>query len=428
MKRTRLRTAVIGVAIACVVILTACGGGKQEEEAPPSVALVKVAKAGHQSLDITITAPATIFPREQANIASRMTAPIRSLRVKKGDNVASGAVLALLDNRDVAAQQRDAAAQLADAELNLERIRSGTVPADLDRARGQVETAQAALNQAQKNFDRRTQLFTQGAIPNRDVLQSETDLAQAKTAYEVAKRAFDLLQNQTSGRDIRSAQARSDSAKARLDLAATQLQFTEIRAPFAGTITDQMMYAGDMANPAGPIFQIMDLSTVNARAQIPESAARTVQQGQHCEFTSSDAGTGAVPGRVTTITRAVDPQRRTIEVWCEIPNTGRRLQGNVFGNVTITSGHLPNATVVPVKAVQFKEGTRNGTVMVVDDKMIGHVREVQAGESAGDVVPILSGVQPGETVVVEGGYGLEDKTQLQVGKVPAAANSGKNKE
>jgi multidrug efflux pump subunit AcrA (membrane-fusion protein) len=412
MKSSKSTTALLIAGMA----MFGCGKGKHEEEAIPSVPVVKVAKAGQQSIDIVIAAPATIFAREQSNVAARITAPIRALRVKKGDTVKAGEVLAILNNRDAAAQLADSRAQVADSEAALERVRSGTVPADLERARGQLEIARAALNQAQKTLDRRTQLFNQGAIPNRELLQSQTDLAQAQTSFDVAKRSLELMQNQTSGRDIRSAQARLDSARARFDLAETQLQFAEIRAPFAGTITDQTMYPGDMANPGSPMFQIMDLSVVNARAQVPETAAQNVRQGQPCIFTPSDVTAGAAPGRIITITQAVDPQRRTIEVWCQIPNAAAKLQGNVFGSVSIVSGHLQNATVIPVTAVQFKEGTRSGTVLVVDDKMIGHLRDVQTGEIAGSVVPILNGLQPGETVVVEGSYGLPDKTQLQIAK------------
>jgi multidrug efflux pump subunit AcrA (membrane-fusion protein) len=406
--------------------LAGCGGAAKEEEPAKPTVNVKLGKAAQKTLDITVTAPANIFPHAQASIASRVTAPIRNLRVKKGDTVTSGQVLAELDNRDAVAQREDARAQLADAEATLQKMQSGTVPADIDRARGQLEIAQAALNQTQKNYDRRSQLFKQGAIPNRDLLQAETELAQAKTNADVSKRALDLLQNQTSGHDIRSAQARLDSAKAKLDLAETQLQFTDIRAPSGGIITDQMMYPGDMANPGNPIFQIMDLSTVTARAQIPDTSAAAVRDGETCVFTPADHSETTFRGRITVVNRAVDPQRRTVEAWCEIANGDRKLQGNVFGSVTITTGHLANATVVPLSAVQFNEGTRTGSLLVVDSSQVAHLRNIEAGDTVGSVVPILKGVAPGETVVVEGGYGLPDKTQVQSANAPS--DSGKGKE
>src|SRR5262249_5801259 len=149
------------------------------EEAKPVVA-VKFVKAEESDEQLSVRAPATIFPREQANIASRITAPILELGARKGDRVTAGQVLAKLDNRDSIAQRKEAAAQVTDAEASLEKMRSGTVPADIDRARGQVTSTQAALNQAQQFYERRKQLFDQGAIPNRDLLVSQTDLATAK--------------------------------------------------------------------------------------------------------------------------------------------------------------------------------------------------------------------------------------------------------
>jgi len=83
---------------------------------------------------------------------------------------------------------------VADAAATLEKMRSGTVPADIERARGQVTTTQAGLSQAEKFYERRKQLFDQGAIPNRDLLVSQTDLATARANFEVAQRGLSLLE------------------------------------------------------------------------------------------------------------------------------------------------------------------------------------------------------------------------------------------
>ena len=151
---------------------------------------VKVTRAETADVQLTVQAPATIFPREQANISARTTAPILNLKVRKGDNIAAGQVLAMLESKDVEAQHAEATANVADAEATLQKTSAGTVPADVERARGQLQSAEAARNQAQKNYDRRKDLFSQGAIPNRDLLASETELSQAKTAYDVAKRTL----------------------------------------------------------------------------------------------------------------------------------------------------------------------------------------------------------------------------------------------
>ena len=403
----------------CVVLVAALAVGcskpaAESEATPKTVVAVKVATAETKNLEVTVTASASIFPREQANVTARMTAPIQAVKVTKGALVQAGQSLATLDHRDLDAQLADAQAQLADAQATLEKTQSGTIPADLDQKRGAIQLAEAALNQAQLNADRREQLFKEGAIPQRDLLQAQTDLAQAKTNRDVARRALEFAEMQTNERDIRSAQARVASARAKVTLAETQLQFTEIRAPFAGTISDQFVFGGDLADTTKPLFQLMDLAIVNARAQVPEDEARGVRQGQVCAFVPVDTSLGNFNGTITVINQAVDAQRRTVEVWCQIENPARRLNGNVFGEVRIVVRQISKAVTVPIAALEIQQGQEKGSVLIVDDKKIAHRVEVEPGEKSGGDVQIRSGVKAGDIVVIEGGYALPDGTTVEV--------------
>ncbi len=398
--------------IAGLCLLLAGCGAKQDQEAKP-VVQVKVAAAETATVRLSVEAPATVFPLQQAAIAARVTAPIRSIGVRKGENAAAGQMLVELDNRDLAAQRAEAAAAVTEARASLEKTTAGTLPADIERARGALSTAEAAFNQAQKIYDRRQELFKQGAIPGRDLLTAETDLAKARADRDVTQKALDVTLHQSREGDIRMAESRLKQAQARFDTAAAQLQFTEIRSPFAGTVTEQLMYPGDLAQPSTPILTLMDLSTAVARAQVPETQAAAVRLGQSCEFTSGDASDKRFAGRVSMVNQAVDPARRTIEVWCSIPNSSRALKANVFGTLTAETGSEPGSVVVPQSAVQFAEGTSNGTVLVVDDKRIAHKRDVVAGRVFDGKVQIKSGLKTGERVVVEGGYGTPDGTEVK---------------
>lgn len=389
-------------------------GCSHKEEAPPKpVVMVKLAKVEVVDIPLTVQAAATVFPREQASITARTTSPIRELRAHKGDSVTKGQVLAVLENRDTVAQRAEAAATVVDAQATLQKTTSGTLPTDVERGRGELSKAESALNQAQKNYDRRNELFKQGAIPNRDLLASETDLAQARTGFEVAKKTLDLLQNQSQGKDITIAASRVDQAKARMALADAQLQYTELRSPIAGTVTEQFQYPGDMAKPDTPVFTLMDLSIVVARGQVPETDVGGLKTGQACGFASADAPAAAAAGRITVIGKSVDPARRTVEVWCEIPNSVARLRAGAFGTLTVSTGTAAHSVVAPQSAVQFNEGTRNGTVMVVDDKHIAHKREIEGGEVVERKVQIVKGLKAGEVVIAEGGYGLPDGTEVK---------------
>ena len=414
--------------LAAAVVFGGCS--KKEEAEPKPEVEVKLAPATVEDVEQSITGPATVFPVSQAGVAARNAAPIRQLLVKKGDNVAAGQVLAVLESRDVAAAQTEAAASVNEAEQNLQKTTAGTLPSDLERARGQQTAAEAAYKQADAIYKRRKSLFDDGAIPQRDLLVSETDLATTKANYEVAKLSYDLLKNQSNGRDIAIGKSHVEQAKARLAQADAQLSYARIVAPFAGTITEQFMFPGDMARPDAPVFTVSDLSKAVARAQIPESDSGPIHAGQACAFMpGSSLGGGAggaavrYEGKVTAVNRSADPARRTVEIWCEIEHPPATLHPGVFGDVAVVTGRQKGVTA-PREAVQFNEGTRTGWVMIAEGG-IAHKREIEADASTGARVLILKGLKGGESLVTEGVYGLDDNVHV---KLAGDKNGGEAKE
>jgi RND family efflux transporter MFP subunit len=275
-------------------------------------------------------------------------------------------------------------------------------------------TAQAAFSQAEKFYERRRQLFEQGAIPNRDLLMSQTDLATAKANFEVAQRTLALLEKQSSGKDIQIAESRLEQAQGRLAAIEAQIAFTELRSPFPGTVIEQFVFPGDMAQPSAPIFTIADLGVAVARAQVPESDAVSLRRGESCRFYPTDREGTHFDGIVTVVNQSVDPARRTVEIWCEIPNTKAGLRAQVFGSLEIITGKLTKAVTIPSAAVQWEEGTRQGFVMVVDSGNQAKRREILTGVPSGGKVVVLKGLRPGEAVITNGAYGLEDGAAIKI--------------
>lgn len=406
-----------------LAMLAGCGSREPsaEESKPTPTVEVTLARATSVDVPLTLDAPATIFPREQANISARITAPIRRLLAAKGDTVTTGQVLVELEDRDLKALAAEAQSGVATARAALQKAVTGTLPTDVERARGQVEASNAALHQQEQLYKRRRTLFEEGAIPQRDFEQTETDLATAKANAEVARRSYNLLVHQSRERDEQMARANLEQAEARLQGAAAQLQFTRIHAPFSGSITGQMQYPGDMAQPTTPTFTLADLSLVTARAQVPEADAGRIRSAQPCLFRPVDRTETPLTGRVTMVNRAVDPQQRTVEVWCEAQHPPAWIRAGMFGMASFTTGAIRNAVLAPQQAVLREEGTNNGTLFVVDGAGIAHKREVTLGEPIGSQARIDAGLRAGELVVVEGAYGLPDKARV-------VASGGKAKE
>ena len=259
----------------------------------------------------------------------------------------------------------------------------------------------------------------QAEAAQREAEDQHLNLEKAKAALQPIEDEIANLRSEIGNRESEIGTQRADYERVASALAAAeaQLSYTEVRSPFAGTITEQLVFPGDMAKPDSPMFTVADLHVAIARAQVPEEQASSIRNGQACTFTGADAADRG-SGKVSMINRAVDPARRTVEVWCEIPNGEARLRAGVFGTVEFVTGKLEHAIMVPVAAVQFEEGTRKGFVMVVGTDRKAHKRDVETGAEESGRVPVLQRLKAGETVIVEGGYGLPDGTDVKLAEAP----------
>ena len=130
-------------------------------------------------------------------------------------------------------------------------------------------------------------------------------------------------------------------------------------------------------------------------------------------MTPADGGE-PVSGKVIVVSTATDPNSTTVQVWVQADNPGERLRAGQSVNVSIIARTIDGATLVPGSAILADEEGAT-IVKVVDDKNIAHVRPVQVGARDQDMVQV-TGVEPGERVIKEGGVGLEDKAQVRIMK------------
>jgi membrane fusion protein (multidrug efflux system) len=134
-------------------------------------------------------------------------------------------------------------------------------------------------------------------------------------------------------------------------------------------------------------------------------------------------------GQVSLVSRANDPLNRTVEVWVNMKNTGGRLRSGDAARVIVTRRQETEATVVPASAVTLDASNSDqGTVMVVDKDLVAHETKVTVGIRTPDLIQIVSGINPGDTVVIEGNYALPDGTKVQISKPESEAGGDAEKE
>lgn len=407
--------------VPAIALLALTGCTKPKEAETEAVAPVQVTEVRRDSIRRIVTAQAILYPVDQASVVPKITAPVKTFHVKRGDHVAKDQLLAVLENKDLQSGVNENKGAYNQAESALRTARSATVPEDVNKAQQEVEAAKQAMDAAQKVYESRKQIFEQGALARRLVEEANTAYVQAKSQYEIASKHLQAVQGVTRQEQIKAAEAQVDTAKARYDGAQVQLSYSEIRSPIAGVIADRPLYAGELASAGTPLLTVMDTSRVIARANVPVAQAGAVKLGDPARIAQTDASLEAT-GKVTVVSPAVNPNSTTIEVWVEAPNPGERLKPGATVRVEILAETIRDAIVIPTEALlPSQEG--GVQVMVVGPDSVAHEKRIQAGVREPDKLQVLKGLEAGEKVIISGGVGLEDGAKVRI-QAPHEAGKG----
>jgi multidrug efflux pump subunit AcrA (membrane-fusion protein) len=381
---------------------------------PPPVAPVQVTAATKGTIRLIVKADAVLFPRDQANIMPKISAPIKRFLVNRGDHVKQGQLLAELENRDLVAAAQESRGQFAQAESNYHATAAASVPEQMTKAQSDADAARQALDAAKKQLDNREQLFREGALARKLVDEAQVQFAQARANFDTAQQHLQALQGVGKDEQIKSAAAQVEAARGHYAGAQAQIGYSEIRSPIAGVVTDRPGYPGEIANAGTPVLTVMDMSKIVARINMSQAQAKDVRVGSEAELTPAD-GTEPVTGKVTIVSPASDPNTTTVQVWVQADNMGERLRAGQSVHVAIVAATLDGATIIPASAI-LPNAEGETIVLVVDDKNIAHETPVKIGVREPEIVQVTSGVVPGDRVVTEGGLGLEDKATVRIVK------------
>lgn len=433
----RGRPFVIGAVIVVLLLIVLLWRGchkSAEGEAGPIVVSVQVARAERGSIAQEITTVATLAARQQADITPKISAQIRELPLLLNRSVKAGDVLVVLESRDLAAQRAEAAAAVTEADATARTTTGGTIPLTNAQDRKSVRDAQAALENAQKTYERRKALYAQGGISKKDLEASQLAVVTAEDDAKMAEASSSIHSGVTNPGDATVAQAKAAQARNRLANLEAQAGYAVIRAPFSGVVVEQFQHQGDFANPGTKILTIADASTLIAKMEVSEATAATLKAGDAVTVIPDERPDQRLTGSISLVGRGADVQSRSVEVWVMVPNPGGLLRPNGVAHVAIASQATASAIVVPSAAVTLDATNANaGTVMVVDAKSIAHEVKVTTGIRSGGRTEIKSGLAGGEMVVTEGNYGLPDGTKVALPdasgkpdeKAPAAEPPGK---
>jgi HlyD family secretion protein len=403
------------------LIVTACS--KSAETAPTEV-YVQAEHPERGDISEQITADATLAPLAQAAISPKVTAPVRKFYVQRGSRVKAGQLLATLENSDLEAAALDNKGAYSAAQGSYDIATGATVPEDTVKAQLDLTQATANLNLAQSVVDSRTQLFSEGAIPGRDLDTAKAALVQAQAAHEIAKQHLEAVQKISHKAALENAEGQLTSAKGKYLGAQAQLSYTEIRSPISGVVTDRPLFAGETAAAGSPVITVMDTSALLAKLHLSQLQAQQLSSGAAATITVPGLA-DPVPAKVSLISPALDPGSTTVEVWLRLENGKGTFKAGTPVHTTITGRTAANALLVPMEAVQTDPDGVGKFVLVIKAGGSAEKRPVTLGLRNQESAQILSGLGPGDTVITSGGYGLDPGTKVKVGAAPAEAGGEK---
>jgi HlyD family secretion protein len=392
---------------------------KSAKEAEPIVA-VQTAIAERGTIEQVITADAILFPKDQAAITPKIAAPVKAFYVQRGSRVHRGELLALMENRDLAAAEAESKGAYEQAQGNYDIQTSSSLPEEWQKAEYDLKAAKQAYDAQQKIYDSRKVLYEQGALPRKDFDQSSVALIQAKETYEIAQRHMAALGAAGEKNQMKIAKGQLTAAQGKYEGAAAQLSYSEIRSPIDGVVAERPLYPGETASAGMPLLVVMDTSSVIARAHIPQAETTALKVGDDATITAP--GGTPVNGKVTLVSPALDANSTTDEVWVAAPNPNGSLRVGTTVTVQMVARTVNDVIVVPTAALlKTPEGAT--TVLVAGADGRAHQVAVETGIRQGDRVQITKGLAGGEKVITTGAYGLPDNTKVKIAEATAPAGA-----
>ncbi|MEC4890302.1 MAG: efflux RND transporter periplasmic adaptor subunit [Nitrospira sp.] len=242
-------------------------------------------------------------------------------------------------------------------------------------------------------------------LDNRDV---QADLARASAEVENARAQLIrmkalLTEDAVSKQEVENATRAFKVAEASRKAVLAQLSYTVVKAPFDGVITEKRVEAGELASPGQPLLQMEDPRQLRLEATVAEGDLKAVSLGDKIPILIDALGAAPLHGVVSQILPAGDPQTHTFMVKVDLPVTPG-LKSGMFGRLQLDKG-MTQTILVPSSAV-IERGELTSLFVVGADR-IGRLRWVKLGRRFDKQVEILSGVNAGERVLLDGARGID---------------------
>ncbi len=379
------------VFVALLLLAGAAGGwfwSQGAQAATVKTAVVTAATGSGSTPGAVLNASGYVTARRRATVSSKVTGKVLEVFIEEGKAVRKGQVLARLDDSQVRA-----ALAVAEAQLN--------------SARGAAAEDEARLREAERQFNRLTQLVQEKVVGRAEVDTAQSSVESLKARIALAKQQVEVARSQVAALDV-------------------DLSDTVVRAPFDGVAISKDAQPGEMISPVSAgggftrtgICTIVDMSSLEIEVDVSESYINRVKPNQPVEAILDAYPDWRIPAHVITSVPTADRQKATVRVRIGFEDLEPRILPDMGVKVSFYNERQPETSntptkprlVVPKAAIRTEGG--QSVVFVVRENRAER-RAVTTGPADGEQIEIVSGLNAGERIVVEGVSTLADGARVQ---------------
>ncbi|MGF1541032.1 MAG: efflux RND transporter periplasmic adaptor subunit [Pleurocapsa sp.] len=422
----------VGTFLLLWISLAACGKQKPEAQAPPPV-LVEVEDLNSSNLLASSEFVGSLEARQKVNLAPRIDGRVVEIAKQEGDTVKKGDLIVQLqltrEQGEVSAAQSNVNIQRANlsnaqAALRAAEAEVASAEAAVEQSRADLQQQEAQLELARTNLERTTFLVKQGAQSQQNLDNNTSNFNAAiaqknalQAALNASQKALNASQERVSAAraNIQREQAALEQAGAEVDVASENLEFNRIVAPIDGVVGDIAPKVGDYVEAGSVLTVITQNNALELSIGVPIEQASRLELGLPVEIVDKQRQAIA-KGQVNFISPRADRSSQAILVKAAINNNGA-LRDEGFARARIVWSEQPGV-LIPTEAISRIAGKtfvfvaeqvtqeNGGTALVAKQK------PVTLGAIQGQNYQVISGVQPGDRLIVSGILNLADGTPI----------------
>jgi membrane fusion protein (multidrug efflux system) len=307
--------------------------------------------------------------------------PVEAKDVQRGDISAyysNTATLEAVEEATIVSKVRGIVQELMVEEGDY--VKEGQVLAKIedDQYRIETERAKATMDRLYNDYQRNKELFEKELISAEVYENSRFEYESQKSAYELAKLNY---------------------------------EYTSIKSPISGVISERFIKNGNMIGTDEQVFKVTDFDPIQAILHIPEHERAKIRKDQRAELQADALPGQTFTGKVERISPTIDPQTGTFKVTVYLNDDSDLLRPGMFGRIKIVYDTRTNTKMIPKAAVITED--ENQSVFVVRDSLVFR-KQIRTGYANGINIEVIDGLEDGEIVVTTGQGSLTDSTKVNV--------------